>query len=329
VQSEDRTAKSGSAWDFAGDDMVGDRKGQEDYHAFDQLKDGSGLLAILADGMGGHEAGEVASRVAVEAFSHRFGDHSADSTGARLGAALEAANAMLASVIQNEPEREGMGCTLLAAHISKAGLIWISVGDSPLYLVRKGKIRQLNQDHSMAPQIQARLKEGKITAAEAQDHPHRNVLLSALTGDEGPELIDCPNQTLRLMMGDVVILASDGLQTLSEAEIVSVIQTDGGAKEIANRLLSAVTEKRKARQDNATVQIIRVDGAIAHRSSGRRKILTLALLAATALVTVAIALDVRANDPLGICQAISLPLKAISTESSFNLCADGVKHSGR
>ena len=82
-------------------------------------------------------------------------------------------------------------------------------------------------------------------------------------------------------------------------------------------------------QTVARFDLGRVDGAIAHRSSGRRKILTLALLAATALFTAAIAVDATANGPLGICQAVSLPLKAISAPSSFNLCADGVKHSGR
>lgn len=242
--------------DFASGEIVGDRKGQEDYHAFLLCNNGTELLAILADGMGGHEAGEIASRKAVEAFAHCFKTHPASSVSARLGAALEVANAELAQSISQDPGLSGMGCTLLAAHFSDHGVHWISVGDSPLFIVRGGKIRQLNEDHSMAPEIELRRKSGKISDEEAINHPHRNALRSALMGDGTPSMIDSPAKPFLPRAGDVILLASDGLQTLSDTEICKVTRRDGRSQAIVSNLLGAVQAKARRNQDNATVQVI-------------------------------------------------------------------------
>lgn len=251
--------------DFAGGDIVGDRKGQEDFHAFLLLDGGAELLSVMADGMGGHEAGEVASRLAVESFARSFQRHGAASITVRLGAALQAADNALAAHIAAHPELAGMGCTLVAAHVSPQGLYWISVGDSPLYLLRKGKLTQINEDHSMAPEIEKSLKAGKISAEEARNHPHRNALRSAVMGEGFSKLVDSPTKPLPLLAGDVIVLASDGVQTLTEPEIGSLLTANASLplQENVARLLRAVQKKQRRNQDNTTVQLVRVPGQVA------------------------------------------------------------------
>ena len=246
--------------DFAGHEIIGARKQQEDFNTILSFNEGNELLAVLADGMGGHEAGEVASRLAVESFVECFKTHPAGSIPVRLGAALQAADNALGDYIRRYPEVHGMGCTLVAAHLTSQHLHWISVGDSPLFLLRSKKLKQVNEDHSMAPEIQKSLKAGKITPEEALNHPHRNALRSALLGTGTPPLIDSPARPLDLKDGDTILLASDGVQTLTDTEIERVLCSgaDQHASMVAQTLLRTVEHKLKRNQDNTTVQIIHV-----------------------------------------------------------------------
>ena len=243
--------------DFADTDILGAREIQEDYSIFRASPSGVGLLAVLADGMGGHEGGEVASRMAVDAFVATLNDYPAVSVLVKLGAALHQANNNLASGIKNAPALDGMGCTLVGVYIDIQGLQWISVGDSPLFLYRNRRLTRLNADHSMAPVIEESVRQGRITKEEARSHPSRNVLRSALTG-ESLAMIDTPNAPRPLFKGDIVILASDGLLTLSENEIEAVVARKRGAsaESLAKMLIRAVEAKKEPRQDNTTVQVI-------------------------------------------------------------------------
>jgi serine/threonine protein phosphatase PrpC len=243
--------------DFADGDILGAREIQEDYSLFRAGPSGAELLAVLADGMGGHTGGEVASKLAVDAFVATFNAYPAGSVPVKLGAALNEANNHLASGIKNAPALEGMGCTLVGMYIDAQGLQWISVGDSPLFLYRNGLVTRLNADHSMAPVIEESLRQGRITKEEASSHPSRNVLRSALTG-ESLAMIDTPNAPRPLCKGDVVILASDGLLSLSQSEIAAVVTSNPGAtaERLAQMLVLAVETKKKLRQDNTTVQVI-------------------------------------------------------------------------
>jgi serine/threonine protein phosphatase PrpC len=267
--------------DFAGADIVGDRKNQEDFHAFLVSEGSSGLLAVLADGMGGHEAGEVASRLAVESFANNFQRHGAQSLPVKLSAALQAADHAIADYVVSNPHSAGMGCTLLAAHISPAGLYWISVGDSPLYLLRKGKLTQINEDHSMAPEITKSLKAGKLTQEEALNHPHRNALRSALMGEGHCKLVDCPATAMRLTSGDIVLLASDGVQSLTDAEINNVLakNLNLSAEDMASLLLRAVQKKQRRHQDNTTVQLVCLSTSMGPAKSALRWVLPLVAVA--------------------------------------------------
>jgi serine/threonine protein phosphatase PrpC len=252
--------------DFCGKEMLGDRAEQEDYSLFRTLSRSSDLLAVIADGMGGHAAGEVASREAVTAFDKTFVDYPSASIPTKLGAALQQANAELSKLIKANPSLSGMGCTLLGVYVSSIGLHWVSVGDSLLLLFRDGKITRLNADHSMAPVIQESVKQGKLSKQEADAHPNRNALRSAVMGED-LALIDVPEKPYELHKGDVLIIASDGLLTLTDSQITDYLKRHqyAGADVIASTLINAVDQKRKPKQDNTTVQVISVPDFIGVR----------------------------------------------------------------
>lgn len=258
--------------EFASAAIVGERKNQEDYARFTALADGA-LLAVLADGMGGHAAGEVASQEAVEAFCAAFQRGTTMSVGARLIRALEAANAAIGRRIAADQALDGMGCTLVAVHIGDEGLRWVSVGDSPLYLLKSGRLAQINEDHSMGTLIEESVSAGKLSRAEADQHPSRNVLRSALLGDEPPELVDLREDPLPLAKGDLIVVASDGLQTLSQTEIGRVLASAIGkpADSCAQALLDAVERQRAPRQDNTTVQVIHAVPSTRRPSAGHAR----------------------------------------------------------
>jgi PPM family protein phosphatase len=267
---------SSRAWtqdkDFSGIQYIGQRESQEDFCQFRLLPDG-GLLAILSDGMGGHTSGEVASNAAVNAFDKSFMSYSGASISSKLGASLASANSELARLIGNNSRLNGMGCTLIGAYINVNCIYWVSVGDSLLYLFRNGKLKQINQDHSMAPLIQESLRVGKITRQEAEAYPNKNALRSALMGSEIP-LIDSPEAPLKLCAGDILVIASDGLLTLDENEIVSVINKNYSfdAEVLSNNLIKVVKERNVKNQDNITVQVIKIPVDLTKKSRTITKI---------------------------------------------------------
>ena len=151
-------------WRGEGDQHQGARPYQEDSWRLLTLGDGS-LLAVVADGMGGHAGGAVASQLAVDAFIHAM------EQGGGLDDGLHDANQAVGRGALARHELTGMGATLVAVHLRGDEVRWISVGDSPFYLVEAGKIVRLNADHSMAPQIDALVARGMLSAEEAEHHP--------------------------------------------------------------------------------------------------------------------------------------------------------------
>lgn len=224
-------------WRGEGGQHQGARPYQEDSWALRTLGDGS-LLAVVADGMGGHAGGAVASKVAVEAFVHAM------EQGGGLADGLKEANAAVGRTAASKGELAGMGATLVAAQVRGDEVRWISVGDSPFYLVSAGKTERLNADHSMAPQIDALVKRGMLTADEAEHHPGRHTLREAVMG-QPLSLID---KGSRKLGPDVkLLLCSDGVQSISEAEIAaSAIKTVDG-------VIKAVLDAAREHQDNVTV----------------------------------------------------------------------------
>jgi protein phosphatase len=217
------------------------------------------LVAVLADGMGGHAGGSVASQVSCDAFLESYAAQPDDTPrNSRLLAALESSNAAVAERIAADPMLSGMGSTLVGVVFDAGGVAWISVGDSPLYLYRRGEVALLNDDHSLAPELDRLVAAGRISAAEAKNDPRRHMLRSAVCGED-VELIDIADKPIALAPGDFVILASDGLQTLESAEIARIVNAYGadGSAEVADALIRAVENVRDPHQDNATVIVVR------------------------------------------------------------------------
>jgi PPM family protein phosphatase len=224
-------------WRGEGGQHQGARPYQEDSWRLVTLGDGS-LLAVVADGMGGHAGGAVASKLAVDAFVH------AVEQGGGLADGLEDANAAVGKGAMGKPNLAGMGATLVAAQVRGDEVRWISVGDSPFFLVSAGKLERLNADHSMAPQIDALVQRGMMTAEEAEHHPGRHTLREAVMG-EPLSLIDKGSR--KLGPDARLLLCSDGVQSLTAEQIL------GQVGRPVSGIIEAVLAAAKEHQDNVTV----------------------------------------------------------------------------
>lgn len=248
--------------DFACRMMRGERERQEDASLFSKIhgKNGNstGLLVLVADGMGGHTAGERASKLAIKTFVKQF-KSGGKTLRNRLNQSMTAANDALARESGRNPELDGMGTTLLAVAVMGNRIQWISVGDSMLYLLRDGALKRLNDDHSFRPFLREMVENGELSEEKAAIHPFRNLLRSALSGTK-IELTDSPERPLDLRDGDLIIAATDGLQTLPDEEITSVLNVvaNRNARTQAEALLRAVRKRKNKKQDNTTVAIVRV-----------------------------------------------------------------------
>jgi len=221
-------------------------------------------IGVLADGMGAHVSGDLASAIVVgqvfAALKMRRSALKSQSTNipAVLKKAVGEANMAMSSFVEKHPDCKGMGATLVATVVVDGQLYWLSIGDSPLYLIRNGTLKRLNEDHSMAPQIDAMVASGQLSAEVAATHPDRNCLTSAILGQEIPR-IDCPDSGLTLEHGDIVIVASDGLQTLSDAEINGIAQRTNSSADVAQSLLTEVAAADEPEQDNTSMLVVTID----------------------------------------------------------------------
>ncbi|WP_037306630.1 PP2C family protein-serine/threonine phosphatase [Ruegeria halocynthiae] len=242
----------------------GRRDSQEDAIASRVFDTANAAYIVVADGMGGHAAGEVASELVIAAWRGTLDTELEEQTppeAALLDAlplAAMQANAAIANHCEDQGAGFNMGATLLGVLLLERRVFWISIGDSPMYLFRDGTLSQLNEDHSMAPQIDARVAEGTLTEAEAQAHPDRNQLTSVIMGAAIPK-VDCPVDPFVLEPSDVLILGSDGLQYLSDAEIQSILRdnADALAQDIAGALWQALRAKDDPDQDNTSIAIVK------------------------------------------------------------------------
>ena len=216
------------------------------------------VIAVLADGMGGHAGGALASRMACERFIAAYADRDGGTTQERLIDALAAANVAIAETVEADPPLSGVGSTPVGGGFWDAGVEWVSVGDSPLLLYRRGEIALLNEDHSLAPELDQLAAAGVMTVEDARRDPRRHMLRSAVTGDE-LDLVDISRHPLVIEPGDYVILASDGLHTLETGEIERIITAFAadGCEAVARALIREVEAMRDPHQDNTTVVAVR------------------------------------------------------------------------
>ena len=248
-------------FDISGAQIDGARDYQEDAFLITHLGDSEsesegGSLVIVADGMGGHAAGNVASNMAVQTFNkHITSNFPNDDLPEVLRESVQQANNSITETVRETAALKGMGCTLVAAVLEGNSVRWVSVGDSHLYLIRAEEIKKKNADHSYGGFLDRMAAEG--TPVEPEAGFSRNMLMSALTGEEIAE-IDCPETPLELEAGDRIIVASDGLDTLSHGKVLSFSAAAESAKSCVEALLQGVEDAKMPRQDNTTVVVIDV-----------------------------------------------------------------------
>ncbi len=245
-------------FDIASDQIDGARDYQEDAFMVSQLgEDDNGKscsLVIMADGMGGHAAGNVASNMVVATFNKAFqGDFPSKNVPESLSSALNRANQQIKDSIKETPALRGMGCTMVTAYLEDHNLYWVSVGDSHLYLIRDRELIKQNADHSYGAYIDMMREQGMDI--EEQPGMSRNMLMSAMTGDEISS-IDCPEHPIKLRVGDRLIISSDGLDTLGAGAIIQYSSWSATARECVYALLKAVEEANKINQDNTTIIVV-------------------------------------------------------------------------
>ena len=208
-------------------------------------------LYLVADGMGGHTAGQLASRLAtaetMEALQ-RVAEASATLTE-KLRYCVAAANRQIFDTAKRKPELAGMGTTLVAL-LTRPGRVGLAhVGDSRAYLVRGGRIRQLTDDHSLVAEL---VRRQEITPGAARSHPHRHVLTRALGVRS---VVEADLAEFTPSSGDVVVLCSDGLTGLvADGEIAHLV-ADGGDLELAGERLIDLANDRGG-DDNITVALV-------------------------------------------------------------------------
>ncbi len=238
-------------------------------------------LFAVADGMGGHEAGEVASEIAINTITE-LAPTCADADA--LARAVVAANLNVIKAPAKGIGREGMGTTLTAAILEGERLIIAQVGDSRAYLLHQGKLQQLTRDHSlMADMIEA----GQLTEAEARVHPNRSVITRAIGSDPHmqPDIYE-----LNVETGDRILLCSDGICTMIEdPQIESIMAHTHSAQECADKLVAAALQA--GGYDNATAVVIDVEGfrEVRQRKAARKSkaLYTFLILAVIAIFALA------------------------------------------
>lgn len=207
---------------------------------------------VVADGMGGAQAGEVASSTAIEAFGRGLPDIGPEQA---LTEVIQKANSRIHQMSRADVHRAGMGTTVTAAHVGEHEVAVAHVGDSRAYRWRAGALERLTEDHSLVEELR---RQGKLTAEEAEEHPQRSIITRAL-GPEPEVLVD--TASWRAQAGDLYLLCSDGLTSMiSEADVAGVLAEAGEEPELeplARRLVAAANDA--GGRDNITVVLFRVE----------------------------------------------------------------------
>lgn len=228
------------------------RSHNEDHGGFTCNKDGT-MLAIVADGMGGHQAGDVASKMAIEIVLAKWQQTEGLMTPASIETwlldAITAVNHDIFIHSETNPQCQGMGTTLVAVVCTKQFVTYAHIGDSRVYLFNGDSFTQKTEDHSLVNEL---VRSGQITALEAENHPRRNVLLRAL-GTERKVKIDI--KTINWDEGSSVLLCSDGLSNkIKDNEMYEIILKDNNLEEKINELILIANER--GGEDNISVAIV-------------------------------------------------------------------------
>jgi serine/threonine protein phosphatase PrpC len=228
---------------YAGSDTGRQRRANED-----SLLARSPLF-VVADGMGGAQAGEVASRIAVETFQGGLPEGAQPEL--ELADLAQQANARIHELSHSNSEQAGMGTTLTAVYVGELDIAIAHVGDSRAYCLRDGELLRLTDDHSLVDEL---IRQGRLTPEEAVEHPQRSVITRAL-GPEG--VVEVDTRSFRARAGDIYLICSDGLTTmLSEQEIAVLLSAHTSLRESGEALITAANAA--GGRDNITVVLLRV-----------------------------------------------------------------------
>ncbi len=241
---------------FAKSDLGRIRTTNEDFYLSEKIARDE-YVFIVADGMGGHQAGDVASRLATESFFETYRQarrQDKDICGAMLES-VQRANEIVYRIASEDLSKRGMGTTFSALVVKQERACIVHIGDSRVYRVRQGRLQQLTRDHSFVEKL---VEDGVISSQEAKNHPQKNVLyLSLGSRDEvTPQLVE----NIDVQAGDVFIMCSDGLSNhISEDEMVEMVQ-EAFPEDIA--LLMVETANARGGTDNITVQVVKVGNTL-------------------------------------------------------------------
>lgn len=243
---------------YAKNQHIGKRQEQEDTLIIESV--GNQIyLCILADGMGGHTAGKKASETVCQGFVEYFKFNPVEVSGNTLKLALDYANESIANILRNQPQYGNMGTTVIALlyDVISSKYAFVSVGDSPLYLFNYNGLQRINANHSYYEILLRMVVEGMISQADADNNPKRNAITSSVMGEPIPE-VDVREG--HLQADELLILASDGLQTLDDsqhgeiAEFVRCYHSD--INQLSDGLIEGVLQKQHPKQDNTSLIII-------------------------------------------------------------------------
>lgn len=215
------------------------------------VKDNSYPLIAVADGMGGHQAGEVASDLAVKILKDYQFDYDNDLLK-ELETVFNQANQQILSKGETNPEYHGMGTTLTAAIIHQNNLNIAHIGDSRIYLLRNKDLKQITSDHSLVNEL---LKKNQISCQEAFDHPQKNIITQALgTADK----LEIESKKVELEKGDKLLFSTDGLHDMLRFnEIKELVTLDNGLKEIKELLAKEAMDR--GGNDNITFVLVEIN----------------------------------------------------------------------
>lgn len=211
-----------------------------------------GRLAVIADGMGGHEGGQEASRMAVETVREVYDQAFHDDPQAALFESFNVAHARILDFADEHPGFQGMGTTCTAVVVRGDQLYFAHVGDSRLYLVRDARILRLTRDHSYVGRL---VESGLVRPEDAEHHPQRHILTAAL-GSGIEVAVDGATQSVSVQEGDDLLLCTDGLwSVVSEEELEAAVSRNSPANSCAALVRLA---RQRGGPDNITLQVLRV-----------------------------------------------------------------------
>lgn len=213
-----------------------------------------GLLFVVADGMGGHRGGRMASQLAVQAIGEKFLASDAVSPADRLKSAVKGANKHIYEYSLEQPDLNGMGTTCVALALHRDGAVIAHVGDSRIYRISGRKITQLTNDHSRVAEMERR---GMLTKDEARIHPERSQLYRAL-GVRAEVEVDVADD-VDFRSGDYFVLCTDGLCNMVSDEEIMELVTKHPPQEACDLLIDLAN--KRGGLDNITVQIVQITGS--------------------------------------------------------------------